>query len=110
MFYDQMVGISAMPILIDTTDVEEFIETVIRIAPGFGAIHLEDIRVPDCFEIEARLIEALPQPVMHDDVHGTAVATLAAALVATEQAGGRLPRRRPSARSGSARPASGSPR
>lgn len=87
LFYAQMVGISAMPILIDTDDVDEFVETVIRIAPGFGAIHLEDIRVPDCFEIERRLIEALEEPVMHDDVHGTGVATLAAALAACEQVG-----------------------
>ncbi len=87
LFYDQMAGISAMPILIDTTDVDEFVETVIRIAPGFGAIHLEDIRVPDCFEIERRLIEVLEQPVMHDDVHGTGVATLAGALAACEQVG-----------------------
>lgn len=87
LFYDQMAGISAMPILIDTTDVDEFVETVIRIAPGFGAIHLEDIRVPDCFEIEARLHDALEQPVMHDDVHGTGVATLAAVLAACEQVG-----------------------
>ena len=87
LFYDQMAGLSAMPILIDTTDVDEFVETVIRIAPGFGAIHLEDIRVPDCFEIEERLIEALAEPVMHDDVHGTGVATLAGALAACEQVG-----------------------
>ena len=87
LFYAQMVGVSAMPILIDTSDVDEFVETVVRIAPGFGAIHLEDIRVPDCFEIERRLIEALEEPVMHDDVHGTGVATLAAALVACEQVG-----------------------
>jgi malate dehydrogenase (oxaloacetate-decarboxylating) len=91
LFYDQMAGISAMPILIDTTDVDEFVETVIRIAPGFGAIHLEDIRVPDCFEIEARLHEALEEPVMHDDVHGTGVATLAAVLAACEQVGIDLP-------------------
>jgi malate dehydrogenase (oxaloacetate-decarboxylating) len=89
-FYRQMAGISAIPILIATEDVDEFVETVLRIAPGFGAIHLEDIRVPDCFEIEPRLIEALDVPVMHDDVHGTAVATLAAALVACDQAGLRL--------------------
>jgi malate dehydrogenase (oxaloacetate-decarboxylating) len=89
-FYRQMAGISAIPILIATEDVDEFVETVLRIAPGFGAIHLEDIRVPDCFEIEPRLIEALDVPVMHDDVHGTAVATLAAALVACDQAGVRL--------------------
>ena len=87
MFYDQMAGISAMPILIDTEDVDEFVATVIRIAPGFGAIHLEDIRVPDCFEIERRLVEELEEPVMHDDVHGTGVATLAAALAACEQVG-----------------------
>lgn len=86
-FYRQCVGISAMPILIDTTDVGEFVDTVTRIAPTFGGIHLEDISAPDCFEIEARLIEALPQPVMHDDVHGTAVVTLAAALIACKHAG-----------------------
>jgi len=90
LFYRQMADISAMPILIDTEDPDEFIETVIRIAPGFGAIHLEDIRVPDCFDIEARLIEVLDIPVMHDDVHGTAVATLAAALAACDQVGIRL--------------------
>ena len=84
-FYHQLAGISAMPILIDTKEVDEFVETVARIAPTFGGIHLEDISAPECFEIEARLIEALPQPVMHDDVHGTAVVTLAAAIVACRQ-------------------------
>ena len=87
LFYRQMAGISAVPILISADGVEEFVETVLRIAPGFGAIHLEDIRVPECFEIERRLIEALDVPVMHDDVHGTAVATLAAVLVACDQVG-----------------------
>jgi malate dehydrogenase (oxaloacetate-decarboxylating) len=87
LFYDQMAGISAMPILLDTSDVDEFVETVLRIAPGFGAIHLEDIRVPDCFEIEQRLIDALDEPVMHDDVHGTGVSALAGALAACEQVG-----------------------
>ncbi|HET7478969.1 MAG TPA: NAD(P)-dependent oxidoreductase [Rubrobacteraceae bacterium] len=86
-FYHQLAGVSAMPILIDTKDVDEFVETVVRIAPTFGGIHLEDISAPECFEIEARLIEALPQPVMHDDVHGTAVVTLAAAMVACRRAG-----------------------
>ena len=90
MFYSQFVDISAMPILIDTKDVDEFVETVIRIAPGFGGIHLEDISTPSCFEIERRLIEALPQPVMHDDVHGTAVVTLAALIAACRQADIRL--------------------
>jgi len=90
LFHRQMSGISAMPILIDTHDIDEFVTTVLRIAPGFGAIHLEDIRAPDCFEIEARLIEALDIPVMHDDVHGTAVAALAAVLGAATLAGFRL--------------------
>jgi malate dehydrogenase (oxaloacetate-decarboxylating) len=90
MFYSQLVGITAVPILIDTKDVDEFVETVIRIAPGFGGIHLEDIATPGCFEIERRLIEALPQPVMHDDVHGTAVVTLAALIAACSQADIRL--------------------
>jgi malate dehydrogenase (oxaloacetate-decarboxylating) len=86
-FYHQLAHVSAMPILVDTNDVDEFVETVVRISPTFGGIHLEDISAPECFEIEARLIEALPQPVMHDDVHGTAVVTLAAALVACRHAG-----------------------
>jgi malate dehydrogenase (oxaloacetate-decarboxylating) len=89
-FYHQLASVPAMPILIDTKDVDEFVETVVRIAPGFGGIHLEDISAPECFEIEARLIEELPQPVMHDDVHGTAVVTLGAALVACRNAGLRL--------------------
>jgi malate dehydrogenase (oxaloacetate-decarboxylating) len=86
-FYRQFAGISAMPILIDTHDVDEFVETVVRIAPTFGGIHLEDISAPECFEIERRLIEALPQPVMHDDVHGTAVVSVAAAIVSCRHAG-----------------------
>jgi malate dehydrogenase (oxaloacetate-decarboxylating) len=92
-FYQQFAGLSAMPILVDTRDVDEFVETVTRIARGFGAIHLEDISAPECFEIERRLIEALPQPVMHDDVHGTAVVTVAAAIVACRYAGVMLPER-----------------
>jgi malate dehydrogenase (oxaloacetate-decarboxylating) len=90
LFYSQLVGVSATPILIDTGDVDEFVDTVVRIAPGFGGIHLEDISAPECFEIEARLIEALPQPVMHDDVHGTAVVTMAAAIAACRQVDIRL--------------------
>lgn len=89
-FYDQCVGLSAMPILLDAPDPDTFVETVVRIAPTFGAIHLEDISAPECFEIEARLIEALPQPVMHDDVHGTAVVTLAAAIAGCRQVERRL--------------------
>jgi malate dehydrogenase (oxaloacetate-decarboxylating) len=90
LFYAQLVGVSAVPILIDTKDVHEFVDTVVRIAPGFGGIHLEDISAPECFEIERLLIERLPQPVMHDDVHGTAVVTLAAAIAACRGVGIRL--------------------
>ena len=86
-FYHQLANVSAMPILVDTKDVDEFVETVVRISPTFGGIHLEDISAPECFEIEARLIESLDKPVMHDDVHGTAVVTLAAAIVACNHAG-----------------------
>jgi malate dehydrogenase (oxaloacetate-decarboxylating) len=86
-FYRQFAGISAMPILIDGAEPDAFVETVKRIAPTFGGIHLEDISAPECFEIESRLIDELPIPVMHDDVHGTAVVTLAAAIVACRQVG-----------------------
>ena len=88
-FYRQFAGISAIPILIDAapTTSTGSSSTVVRIAPTFGGIHLEDISAPECFEIERRLIEALPQPVMHDDVHGTAVVSVAAAIVACRHAG-----------------------
>ena len=87
LFYRQLAGISSIPILIDTEDTDEFVETVLRIAPGFGGIHLEDVSAPACFEIERRLIEALDIPVMHDDVHGTAVVAVAAVLAACSQVG-----------------------
>jgi malate dehydrogenase (oxaloacetate-decarboxylating) len=89
-FYRQFAGLSAVPILIDSEDVDVFVDTVVRIAPTFGGIHLEDISAPACFEIERRLIEALSQPVMHDDVHGTAVVSVAAAIVAARNAGAEL--------------------
>ncbi len=78
--YDQFVGISATPVLVDTRDPEEFVRTVECIAPTFGGIHLEDIRVPDCFIIEDELIRRLKKPVMHDDQHGTATVVLAAIM------------------------------
>ncbi|WP_354702206.1 NAD-dependent malic enzyme [Paraconexibacter sp. AEG42_29] len=90
LFYKQFAGINAMPILIDTKDEDEFVETVLRIAGGFAGIHLEDISAPSCFEIERRLLAALPQPVMHDDVHGTAVVTVAAAIAACRHVDRRL--------------------
>ncbi len=85
--YDQFVGISATPVLVDTKDPEEFVDVVEKVAPTFGGIHLEDIRTPDCFYIEAELIRRLKQPVMHDDQHGTATVLLAAVLSALRQIG-----------------------
>eukprot|EP00913_Durusdinium_trenchii_P005803 g5415.t1 len=85
--FSQLVGVSGVPILIDTKDPEEIIETVARIAPTFGAIQLEDIAAPGCFEIEARLTERLDIPVLHDDQHGTATVVLAALITASKRAG-----------------------
>src|ERR1017187_2249662 len=85
--YDQFSGISATPILIDTTDPDEFIATVLNVSPTFGGIHLEDISTPDCFYIEDELIRRLNKPVMHDDQHGTATVTLAAILSALRLTG-----------------------
>lgn len=72
--------VNAVPICLDTTDTEEIIESVCRIAPSFGGINLEDISSPRCFEIEKQLDERLPIPVFHDDQHGTAIVVLAALL------------------------------
>ena len=76
--FKQFGHVDAVPICLDTTDVEEIIETVARLAPSFGGINLEDISAPRCFEIEDRLKERLDIPVFHDDQHGTAVVALAA--------------------------------
>ena len=70
-------GVNALPICLDTQDTEEIIETVVRIAPAFGGINLEDIAAPRCFEIEERLDQMLDIPVFHDDQHGTAIVVLA---------------------------------
>jgi malate dehydrogenase (oxaloacetate-decarboxylating) len=71
-------GIDAVPICLDVTEIDDIVETVVRIAPAFGGINLEDISAPRCFEIERRLREELDIPVFHDDQHGTAVVVLAA--------------------------------
>ncbi|WP_329104134.1 NADP-dependent malic enzyme [Micromonospora sp. NBC_01699] len=76
--FKQFGGIDAVPICLDTQDVEEIISVVTALAPSFGGINLEDISAPRCFEIERRLEEALPIPVFHDDQHGTAIVVLAA--------------------------------
>jgi malate dehydrogenase (oxaloacetate-decarboxylating) len=78
MFYGQLVGLNAVPIVLDAYGVDAVVATVERLAVGFAGIHLEDIQTPDCMEIERRLVERLSIPVMHDDQHGTAVVTLAA--------------------------------
>ncbi len=71
-------GINAVPLALAVTDVDEFVETVVRLAPAFGGINLEDISAPRCFEIERRLQARLDIPVFHDDQHGTAIVVLAA--------------------------------
>jgi malate dehydrogenase (oxaloacetate-decarboxylating) len=78
MLFKHFGGINAVPICLDTTDPDEIVETVARLAPTFGGINLEDISAPRCFEIERRLQARLDLPVFHDDQHGTAVVVLAA--------------------------------
>lgn len=74
--FKEFGGVNAFPICLDTQDTEEIIETIVRIAPAFGGINLEDISAPRCFEIENRLKELLDIPVFHDDQHGTAIVVL----------------------------------
>ena len=78
LLFKEFAGVDAFPICLDTKDPQEIIDTVVRIAPSFGGINLEDIAAPVCFEVEDRLKELLDIPVFHDDQHGTAVVTLAA--------------------------------
>jgi malate dehydrogenase (oxaloacetate-decarboxylating) len=78
--FKQFTGIDAVPIVLATQDTEAIIATVKAIAPTFGAIQLEDISAPRCFEIENRLSKELDMPVMHDDQHGTAIVVLAGLL------------------------------
>jgi len=85
--FDYLVGVSGVPILIENDDPKIIIETVRNIAPTFGAIKLEDIKAPECFEIEDTLDKELDIPVLHDDQHGTAVVVLAALLNATRFSG-----------------------
>ena len=90
MLMETLVGLSGIPILLNTKDPEEIISTVAAIAPTFAAIQLEDISAPRCFEIEDRLQAMLDIPVMHDDQHGTAAVCLAAVMGATKQTGTNL--------------------
>jgi malate dehydrogenase (oxaloacetate-decarboxylating) len=86
MLLETLVGLSGMPILLNTRDPDEIIRAVTAIAPTFAAIQLEDISAPRCFEIEERLQSMLDIPVMHDDQHGIAVVSIAALMVAANRA------------------------
>lgn len=85
--FKEFGGVNAFPICLDTQDTEEIIETVVRIAPAFGGINLEDISAPRCFEIEERLKKLLKIPVFHDDQHGTAIVVLAGIINALKVTG-----------------------
>ncbi len=78
LLFKHFANVDAVPICLDTTDVDALVETVVHLAPSFGGINLEDISAPRCFEIERRLKDRLDIPVFHDDQHGTAVVVLAA--------------------------------
>ncbi|WP_417012739.1 malic enzyme-like NAD(P)-binding protein [Alistipes sp.] len=90
MLFKHFSGINAFDIEIDATDTEEFVAAVRRIAPTFGGINLEDIKAPECFEIERRLVDELDIPVMHDDQHGTAIIVSAALINALHLSGKRI--------------------
>ncbi|MGV9774378.1 NAD(P)-dependent malic enzyme [Streptosporangium sp. NPDC003464] len=78
LLFKQFAGVDAVPICLDCTEVDALVETVVRLAPSFGGINLEDISAPRCFEVEDRLRGLLDIPVFHDDQHGTAIVVLAA--------------------------------
>lgn len=80
LLFKKFANIDAYPICLDTQDKQEIIKAVKLIAPGFGGINLEDIKAPDCFEIEEQLTKQLDIPVFHDDQHGTAIVVLAALI------------------------------
>jgi malate dehydrogenase (oxaloacetate-decarboxylating) len=85
MLMETLVGLSGIPILLNTKDPDEIIKTIVAISPTFSAIQLEDISAPRCFEIEEKLQSMLDIPVMHDDQHGTAVVSLAVLMTATKR-------------------------
>ena len=85
--FKEFGGVNAFPICLDTQDTDEIIETVVRIAPGFGGINLEDISAPRCFTIEQELKKRLSIPVFHDDQHGTAIVVLSGIINALKLIG-----------------------
>jgi len=90
LLFKRFAGINSIDIEVATEDAQEFIETVQRIAGTFGGINLEDIKAPECFEIESALVELCDIPIFHDDQHGTAIVTAAGLLNALEIQGKRL--------------------
>jgi malate dehydrogenase (oxaloacetate-decarboxylating) len=80
MIFKEFAGVDAFPIVLDTQDAKEIVQTIRHISPAFGAINLEDIAAPKCFEVEKQLQKTLPLFVMHDDQHATAIAVLAGLL------------------------------
>src|SRR5215212_9910358 len=88
--FSEFAGLSSVPVVLSTTDVDAIVDTVVAMAPSFGGINLEDISAPRCFEIEDRLRERLDIPVMHDDQHGTAIVVLAALRNAAKVVGREL--------------------
>ncbi len=85
--FKEFGGVDAFPIVLNTQDVDEIVETVLRISPGLGGINLEDISAPRCFEVERKLSELLDIPVFHDDQHGTAIVVLAGLINAFKVTG-----------------------
>ena len=88
--FKSFANVDAVPIVLSTQDPDQVVDTVIRIAPAFGGINLEDFAEPKCFYIERRIIEALDIPVMHDDQHGTAIVVLAALINALKVVGKKI--------------------
>lgn len=82
--FQRFAGLNSIPLVLDTKDVDEIVETLVRLKHSFGAVNLEDVSAPRCFELERKLIDALDMPVMHDDQHGTAVVVLAALINAAK--------------------------
>ncbi len=90
LLFKRFAGINSIDIEVETEQVDEFVDTVARIASTFGGINLEDIKAPECFEIEAQLIERCDIPVFHDDQHGTAIVTAAGLVSALEIQGKKI--------------------
>ena len=87
--FADLVGLSGVPILVNETQPDRVVDTIIAIEMSFGAIQLEDFAAPECFVIEQRLRERIAKPILHDDQHGTAVVALAALINAAAKCSGR---------------------